>query len=420
MGTFTIFDAATEAFDNSPESYEGGSDSSPDYTTTSDTRNFAGVGVVVGERQVSGVTERLAIKTEYLYQYSDGAPEGTGLYITELVYSEGGKVVTHWKDLLMTESSFQLYGGSALLYEYLFRYDDTIYGSSKAEKIYGYEGDDVLYGGAGNDILDGGKGYDRLYGEAGDDTLKASSTVNALKGNYFSGGSGIDTVVLAGKAFDYSISKSPSGDISLTWETGFKVATVTTDTEFIQFNDIKISTSDLTYVGGVQNRLTSSPNAVHRFYNNRDKAFFYTSSKDEKDYVINNSNYDQPDNSEWPYVYQGSTFEVASSYSGQVPLFRFYNTETGHHFFTVNPDERDLVLSKSNSGEWPFNYEGIAFNVYAGDPNPSFSGQEIPVHRFYSPSLDRHFYTGSEAEANEIQLTGQWNYEGIGFWGEVV
>ena len=34
--------------------------------------------------------------------------------------------------------------------------------------------------------------------------------------------------------------------------------------------------------------------------------------------------------------------------------------------------------------------------------------------------LDRHFYTGSEAEANEIQLTGQWNYEGIGFWGEVV
>ena len=48
MGTFTIFDAATEAFDNSPESYEGGSDSSPDYTTISDTRNFAGVGVVVG------------------------------------------------------------------------------------------------------------------------------------------------------------------------------------------------------------------------------------------------------------------------------------------------------------------------------------------------------------------------------------
>ena len=78
------------------------------------------------------------------------------MYITELVYSEGGKVVTHWKDLLMTESSFQLYGGSALLYEYLFRYDDTIYGSSKAEKIYGYEGDDVLYGGAGNDSFGAG------------------------------------------------------------------------------------------------------------------------------------------------------------------------------------------------------------------------------------------------------------------------
>jgi len=35
-------------------------------------------------------------------------------------------------------------------------------------------------------------------------------------------------------------------------------------------------------------------------------------------------------------------------------------------------------------------------------------------------SLNRHFFTASETEVQEIQLTGQWNYEGIGFWGEVV
>jgi hypothetical protein len=41
------------------------------------------------------------------------------------------------------------------------------------------------------------------------------------------------------------------------------------------------------------------------------------------------------------------------------------------------------------------------------------------VFRFYSPSLNRHFFTASADEAQEIRLTGVWNDEGIGFYGEV-
>ena len=119
----------------------------------------------------------------------------------------------------------------------------------------------------------------------------------------------------------------------------------------------------------------------------------------------------------------GSTFERAHSYTDSdqvVPLFRFYNTETGHHFFTVSVDESEFIQAKSASGEWPFNYEGAVFNVYASDPNLSFIGEELAVHRFYSPSLNRHFFTGDPEEAAEIQLTGQWNYEGIAFYGEII
>ena len=74
----------------------------------------------------------------------------------------------------------------------------------------------------------------------------------------------------------------------------------------------------------------------------------------------------------------------------------------------------------SASGEWPFNYEGIAFNVYSDDPNPNSTGQEVPVYRFYSPSLNRHFFTADETEALNINLTGIWNYEGVGFYGEIL
>ena len=417
MGKVTIYDGATEAWDNGPGSWAE-DPNAPDPITITNTLNYRGAGLQVLETTYKGVVTKASVRSKYFTSWS--LKEGPGVYLTDIVTTENGALSESWENFLIKAETSLLYLGTDLFGEYAFQYDDIIIGSSKFERIFGYDGDDLLYGGAGDDYMHGGKGFDRLYGEAGNDTLTASSTVNGVKGNFYSGGSGIDTVVLGGKAFDYSISKSPSGNISLTWETGFKVAEISIDTEFIQLNDIKIATSDLTYVGDVLNRLTTSPHAVHRFYNNRDKAFFYTSSKAEKDYVLNNSASKQPDGSEWPYVYQGATFEASHSYSGEVPLFRFYNTETGHHFFTVNPDERDLVLSKSNSGEWPFNYEGIAFNVYAGDPNTSFSGQEIPVHRFYSPSLNRHFFTASETEVQEIQLTGQWNYEGIGFWGEVV
>ena len=176
-------------------------------------------------------------------------------------------------------------------------------------------------------------------------------------------------------------------------------------------------TSQFGYVGSYSELSANSVSSVHRFYNTRDKAFFYTNSLAEANMVVDNSEPDSATN--WPYIYQGSTFEAAHSYLSTTPLFRFYNTSTGHHFFTTSTAEKDLVIANSESGLWPFNYEGVAMQVYASDPT-SFVGEEVAVHRFYNPTLNRHFFTGDETEVAEIKLTGDWNYEGIGFWGEVV
>ena len=79
-----------------------------------------------------------------------------------------------------------------------------------------------------------------------------------------------------------------------------------------------------------------------------------------------------------------------------------------------------MVKAKAESGEWPFNYEGTAFNVYSSDPNPGSSGEELAIHRVYSPSLNRHFTTGDLNEVENMKLTGLWNYEGVGFFGEIL
>jgi len=123
----------------------------------------------------------------------------------------------------------------------------------------------------------------------------------------------------------------------------------------------------------------------------------------------------------WPYVYQGSTFEVAHTYSNYLaPVQRFFNYETGHHFYTTNADEAAHVKAKSAAGEWPYNYEGTGFNVYSQDPNPGYSGSELEIHRFFNPTSGRHFFTGDVEEANLVKLTGLWNYEGIAFFGETI
>ena len=256
-------------------------------------------------------------------------------------------------------------------------------------------------------------------GTANDDLVTVVSGVS-----FISGGPGSDTAILEYDLGDYLVSKEPeSGRVYLTSKLGEELGYLLSDIESIKFRDIEISVSDINYWGEHNSVTPTSTSPVFRFFNTRDNAFFYTDNADEKDLVIANSSIDKNNVDEWPYVYQGATFEAAHSYqnSSQItPLYRFYNYETGHHFFTVSKEEAEFVNGKIESGEWPFNYEGTTFNVYANDPNPLSEGEEIAVHRFYSPELNRHFYTGDASEAESIQLTGKWNYEGIGFWGELL
>ncbi|KJV08995.1 hypothetical protein VZ95_14210 [Elstera litoralis] len=60
------------------------------------------------------------------------------------------------------------------------------------------------------------------------------------------------------------------------------------------------------------------------------------------------------------FEYQSSSFKALTSDRGpQEELYRFYNSATNSHFFTVSESERDTIIATLPT----FKYEGVAFYV---------------------------------------------------------
>lgn len=89
---------------------------------------------------------------------------------------------------------------------------------------------------------------------------------------------------------------------------------------------------------------------------------------------------------------------------GMKPVFRFYNTQKGTHFFTQSAIERDNIIASLPQ----FNFEGTSFNAYTG-PGAGLSA----VYRFFNTQTGAHFYTISIVERDNVRNTlPQYSYEG--------
>ncbi|MBN1192840.1 MAG: PPC domain-containing protein, partial [Coriobacteriia bacterium] len=120
---------------------------------------------------------------------------------------------------------------------------------------------------------------------------------------------------------------------------------------------------------------------VYRFYNSRAGTHFYTASLDEANAVI----------AKWSdtFAFEGIAYYTKAS-RNYLQLYRFYNKQNGSHFYTVSAEERDNVISKWG---YIYNYEGPTYSVSpVGEPG------KTPVYRFYNKQNGSHFYTMSEAE----------------------
>lgn len=141
-------------------------------------------------------------------------------------------------------------------------------------------------------------------------------------------------------------------------------------------------------------------NSVYRFFNTVTGGHLYTVSEIERDNIIDNL----PD-----WSYEGIAFEVyLDNVSNTAPAYRFFNTITGIHLYTISEYERDYIID--NLAE--YNYEGISFYVYEAENNDN-----IPVFRFFNNIRGGHLFTISEEERDYIiDNLHDWNYEGISFF----
>jgi len=145
----------------------------------------------------------------------------------------------------------------------------------------------------------------------------------------------------------------------------------------------------------------TAPDAVYRFYNRETGTHFYTASLSERDDVIR---------AFAQFAYEGAAFAALSQpRADSVPVFRFYNKTTGTHFYTTSASERDGIVAYYPQ----FVYEGPAFHALA----VAGTDGRTAVYRFFNKTTGSHFYTASAAERDKVVATyPAFVYEGIAFY----
>jgi hypothetical protein len=88
-------------------------------------------------------------------------------------------------------------------------------------------------------------------------------------------------------------------------------------------------------------------------------------------------------------------------------VYHFKRTTAEKHFYTMSKAEKEQLLKDKS---WA--YVGVAFYAYPDDSDPDCK----PVYRFWSDRLKSHFYTISEGEKNGLIGVWGWIYEGVSFF----
>lgn len=145
---------------------------------------------------------------------------------------------------------------------------------------------------------------------------------------------------------------------------------------------------------------------VYRFWSPQQRRHFYTISGQERDKLVKQY-FDT-------WTYEGIAFYAfyENSRTGLSPVYRFWSRKTSSHVWTTSETERDKLIA---AGDAVWAYEGVVFYAYAPSAAPVGT---TPVYRLWSNSLARHFYTMDEDEKDELltESPNVWVLEGIAFY----
>ena len=140
--------------------------------------------------------------------------------------------------------------------------------------------------------------------------------------------------------------------------------------------------------------------AVYRFFNNNTGVHFYTGNETERDAVLELPN----------FIFEGASYESVDPLTGNPepsPVYRFLNQDTEVHLYTISEAERDATQELNN-----FIFEGEAFFAY-----PTEEEGTIPIYRFFNTVTGAHFYTPSIAERDNVETNlPDFISEGIAYY----
>ncbi|HXK37165.1 MAG TPA: hypothetical protein VJ553_06305, partial [Candidatus Paceibacterota bacterium] len=145
---------------------------------------------------------------------------------------------------------------------------------------------------------------------------------------------------------------------------------------------------------------------VYRFWNETYSRHFYTTDRAEKNKLITIYSY--------VWTYEGIKYYTYAEDSepNSMPIYRFWSDSLSAHFYTIDEAERDKLI---NLYSHVWTYEGPCFYAF---PDGSQPDDAIPVYRFWSDSLNCHFYTTKASERDKLinLYSHVWTYEGVAFY----
>lgn len=102
---------------------------------------------------------------------------------------------------------------------------------------------------------------------------------------------------------------------------------------------------------------------------------------------------------------------VGALSTGKIPVYRFYHLASGSHFYTTSETEKERVITTMPS---KYRYEGFKFAGWLSDDG----AERVPVARFYNQNTGTHFYTASSTETQRLKSTSGFRYEKIAYYGQ--
>ena len=140
---------------------------------------------------------------------------------------------------------------------------------------------------------------------------------------------------------------------------------------------------------------------VFRFFDTSTGTHFYTADAAERDRTV-------ATRTDLTYEGVGLNADTPQADPNAAPVFRFFDTSSGAHFYTASAAERD-GLAHGASG---LTYEGVAFYE-----DPTAQANDTAVYRFFDKVDGTHFYTPNQTEfASVLATRGDMVNEGIAFY----